>query len=85
MEITNLFSGLIGALAGVITAIGLHWYSRYSSAKRNFADRLIFLKYDVWYNCDDRGVLKAWDESLKEIWILYNAFSMSPPQEKEKK
>jgi hypothetical protein len=85
MEITNLFSGLIGALAGVISTLCLYWYNRYSSAKRNFSDKLIFLKHDVWYNCDDTKVFEVWNESLKDIWILYNAFvDVAPPRKRKK-
>jgi len=85
MEPSNLLSGLIGTIFGVVFSGCLYWHNRYTSAKRRLADRLMFLRYDVWYTCDDRGVFKAWDDTLKEIWTFYNAFYDVAPCRKRKK
>ena len=79
MESSNLLSGIIGALIGVTATIVLYWHSRYISAKRALADKLIILRHDVWWNCNDSEIFKTWDASLKEIWLLYNAvFDFAP-------
>jgi hypothetical protein len=73
MDYSNLFSGLVGALFGIVVTLVLYWHSRYTSAKRALSDRLTILRHDVWWNCTDSEVFKTWDASLKEIWLLYNA------------
>jgi len=79
MESSNLLSGIIGAIIGVAATIVLYWHSRYISTKRALVDRLITLRYDVWYNCTDADIFKQWDTTLKEIWLLYNAlFDFAP-------
>jgi len=85
MNIYAIFSGLIGAILGAAIAVGLYWHGRYISAKRALADRLIILRHDVWWNCNDSEIFKVWDASLKEIWLLYNALSDFTPFWKRKK
>ena len=72
---SNFFSGLVGALLGILCTLLLYWHGRYSSTRRVLADRLIILRHDVWWNCKDNvdDVFKTWDASLKELWILFNA------------
>ena len=72
--ISQLLSGLIGSLLGVAATLVLYLASRRSSTKRALADRLIILRYDVWWDCTDADVFKIWDASLKELWILFNAY-----------
>jgi len=67
-------TGLILSCIGVIVTICLYWHSRYISTKRPLVNRLSTLLYDVHYNCSEPDVYKTWDESLKEIWVLYNAY-----------
>ena len=79
MDYSNLFSGLIGALIGIVVTVMLYWHSRYTSTKRALSDRLTILRHDVWWNRTDSEVFKMWDASLKEIWLLYNAlFDFAP-------
>lgn len=74
MSIYIIFSGLIGSVIGVIVTIGLYWYNRYISTRRALVDRLTILLHDVHWNCDKSDIFKTWDASLKDIWVLYNAF-----------
>ncbi|MBI3379074.1 MAG: hypothetical protein HY035_11855 [Nitrospirae bacterium] len=74
MTYSNFFSGLVGTLFGVIATLAIYLHSRYTASRRALADRLIILRYDVWWNCTDTDVFKTWDASLKDIWILYNAY-----------
>ncbi len=79
MDYSDLFSGLIGTIIGIVATFILYWHSRYTCAKRALADRLAILQHDVWWNCTDSEVFKMWDTTLKEIWGLYNAlFSFAP-------
>lgn len=80
MSIDIIFSGFIGSVIGVVVTIGLYWHSRYISTKRSLVDRLSILLHDVHWNCSDPDVHKTWDTSLKDIWVLYNAFmDFAPP------
>ncbi|MFH0771291.1 MAG: hypothetical protein V1933_01570 [Candidatus Omnitrophota bacterium] len=80
-----IFSGFIGSVIGVIATIGLYWHSRYISTKRAIVDRLSILQHDVYWNYSESDVFKTWDASLKEIWVLYNAFmDFAPPIKKGK-
>ena len=80
MSADIIFSGLIGSILGVAVTIGLYWHSRYISTKRVLIDMLSILLHDVHWNCSEPDVFKTWDASLKEIWVLYNAFmDFAPP------
>ncbi len=74
MTYSNFFSGVVGALFGVLATLCMYLHSRYSATRRALSDRLIILRYDIWWNCTDADVFKAWDASLKELWVLFNAY-----------
>lgn len=74
INIHQLFSGLIGSLIGVAVTCIIYLDSRRTSAKRALKDRLFILRYDVWFTCTEADVYKTWDTSLKELWILFNAY-----------
>lgn len=75
MSYSNLLSGFFGAIIGGFVTIFLYWHNRYTSAKRTLINRLTILRHDVWWDCTDSAsdIFKKWDESLEEIWILYNS------------
>jgi hypothetical protein len=74
ITISQLLSGLIGSLLGVTVTLVIYLESRRASTKRAIEDRLLILRHDVWFTCADADVFKAWDASLKELWILFNAY-----------
>jgi len=74
INISQLYSGLIGSLIGVTITLILYLDSRRTSTKRALADRLLILRYDVWFDCSETDVFKTWDASLKELWVLFNAY-----------
>jgi|LQYC01.1.fsa_nt_gi hypothetical protein len=79
---SNFFSGLFGAVLGILCTFLLYWHDRYSNTRRALADKLIILRYDVWWECEDKvnKVLEAWNASLKELWLLFNAYyEFAPP------
>jgi len=73
LSYSNLLSGFFGAIIGGFVTIFLYWHNRYTSAKRALINRLTILRHDVWWNCKDSDIFKKWDESLEEIWVLYNS------------
>ena len=80
VEIGQLLSGFIGVAFGVATTIFLYWFNRYTTARHALIDRLLLLKHDVHWDCNPSDVFKTWDASLKEVWLLYNAFiPIAPP------
>ncbi len=68
-------TGLILFFISVIVTIVLYWHRRYISTKRALVNRLSTLQHDVHHDCSEPDVYKTWDESLKEIWVLYNVYS----------
>lgn len=85
MSIEIICSGLVGSIIGVIITITLYWHSRYIVTRRALVDRLIILRHDVFWDCSDGDVFKQWNSTLKEIWLLYNAFmDFVPPLQRKR-
>ncbi len=74
ITISQLLSGLIGSLIGVLVTLIIYWDSRRTATKRAIKDRLLILSDHVWFTCTDSDVFKTWDASLNELWILFNAY-----------
>jgi len=74
ITMSQLLSGLIGSLIGVLVTLIIYWDSRRTSTKRSLEDRLLILRHDVWFTCTAADVFKTWDASLHELWILFNAY-----------
>jgi hypothetical protein len=86
MDASNFYSALLGAILGISSSFLMYWYTQYSSAKRKFTDYLLFLKYDVHWECEDRPerVHDYWNKSLKDVWALYNSVYDNTPFWKRK-
>jgi len=74
IDIGQLLSGFVGVVFGIAATIFLYWFNRYTTARHALIDRLLFLRHDVHWTCAPADVFKTWNASLKEIWLLYNAF-----------
>ena len=78
MDLTNLFSGIFGAILGAaigsITTIFIYWYGQHKASRRKLLDKLLLLKDDVWWNCkvNTTQSTKIWNNSLNDILIFYN-------------
>jgi hypothetical protein len=82
IDIKQLFSGFIGVVFGVATTVFLYWFNRYTIARHDLINYLSLLLHDVHWDCNPSpsDVFKTWDASLKEVWLLYNAFiPIAPP------
>lgn len=75
MNWISLFSGIGGVFIGSFITVIIYWHSNYKSTKRKFIDKLTILKDDVWWNCqvNTTQYSKMWNNSLKDILLLYNS------------
>lgn len=72
MDVSNLLSGLIGALVGILSTFVLYWHDRYVTAKLVLTDRLYILFQDVFWSGSNLDIYKTWDASIRDLWNPYS-------------
>jgi len=75
-SVSNLASGLIGALFGVGASAAIYWHAGYSNSKEKLFMEITMLRDRFWWHpegADPNLAFKEWNQSLGVLWPLWHA------------